>query len=659
MKLKRWIATAMAACTCVSLAACDKKESLPSAEIIVNDKAEHLPENVLHLGFDSIREVGRTFVQNGATEYKLVTGDTQDTDIIKAANYISANVTNATGAFMSWENTPVWSAEAKYIVVGNEKTVGELMSAAGICMTEEKIGSSGYQIKTVGNSVFVMAKGANGFQLGALSFLRIVLGYDMFESNLVIYEKDGTTLPDMDIVERPDYDYRLASNSFIQNDTASLYGMGYTGSPGNVYLAPDGSPYHNSFKYLPPETYLADNPDWYSEHRDGKYHQQQLCYTAHGNAEEKAKMQSIIAARILALAAGSDKTNVTVTQQDIDCICECTTCTDEIAKYGSVSALIIKFVNGVDDLVQAELQRQADENGTEKREMNILFFAYHKSLVPPSVSVEEYPELKCNENVGAIIAPSRAHYAYSFYDDINEQYLGYLEGWKDFMDKVYIWFYQTNHASGSYQYPQNTFETLIENYRAAKKNHAVLMQNQGNWEGSSNSAFARFKDYIDSKALIDTSVNYAELYERFFRYYYGEGGKYMKRFYDEMITHLRWLEVEYPGELTGVTVFQSMHQAKYWPKGTIEQWMGYVEQAYKAIEPLKLTDAKLYKVYYDHINLESIFPRLVMCTLLSGNYAEDELSAMRTSFMADCNVLRVTHLEENGEMSGLFDGWGL
>ena len=133
----------------------------------------------------------------------------------------------------------------------------------------------------------------------------------------------------------------------------------------------------------------------------------------------------------------------------------------------------------------------------------------------------------------------------------------------------------------------------------------------------------------------------------------------MKRFYDEMITHLRWLEVEYPGELTGVTVFQSMHQAKYWPKGTIEQWMGYVEQAYKAIEPLKLTDAKLYKVYYDHINLESIFPRLVMCTLLSGNYAEDELSAMRTSFMADCNVLRVTHLEENGEMSGLFDSWGL
>lgn len=661
MKLKKWIATVVALTMCTGFVACKKDNGvkLPTADIIVNDKTEHKVENALHLGFDSIHEVGRTFVQNSATDYKLVIGDTQNADIIKAANYISANVTNATGAFMAWENQPVWSVDAKYIVVGNETTVGKLMDAAGVSMTEENIGTSGYQIKTVGNSVFVMAKGGNGFQLGALSFLRIVLGYDMFESNLVIYEKDGATLPDMNIVERPDYDYRLASNAFIQNDAASLYGMGYTGSPGNVYLAPDGSPYHNSFKYLPPATYLADNPDWYSEHRDGKYHQQQLCYTAHGNADEKAKMQSIIATKILTLAAKSDKTNVTVTQEDIDCICECTTCTNEIAKYGSISALIIQFVNGVDDLVQAELQKQAEENGTEKRELNILFFAYHKSLVPPSVSVEDYPELRCNENVGAIIAPSRAHYAYSFYDDINEQYLGYLEGWKGFMDKVYIWFYQTNHAAGSYQYPHNTFETLIENYRAAKANHAILMQNQGNWEGSSNSGFARFKDYIDSKALIDTSVSYAELYERFFRYYYGEGGKYMKQFYDEMITHLRWVEVEYPGELTGVTVFQSMHQAKYWKKGMIEQWMGYVDKAQEAIAPLKLTDPKLYEVYYDHINLESIFPRLVMCTLLSGNYAEDELLEMRMSFMADCKHLRVTHLEENGEMSALFDSWGL
>ena len=663
MKLKRFISAAMALTMCTGLVACDKtggnKGGLPSADIIVNDKAEHKVEGTLHLGWDTVRDVGRTFVQNGATEYKLVIGDTQNADIIKAANYISANVMNATGALMSWEEEPVWSDGAKYIVVGNEKTVGELMSAANVTITEENIGTSGYQIKTVGDSVFVMAKGANGFQLGAISFLRAVLGYDMFESNLVIYEKDGKTLPDMDIVERPDYDYRLASNAFIQNDTASLYGMGYTGVPSNAYLAPDGRSYHNSFTYLPKATYLADNPDWYSEHHDGANHQQQLCYTAHGNSDEMAEMQQIIATKILELAAESDKTNVTVTQEDIDCICECETCTEQIATYGSVSAIIIKFVNGIDDLVQAELQRQADESGTEKRELNILFFAYHKSLVPPSVSVEDYPEIKCNENVGAIIAPSRAHYAYSFYDDINEQYLGYLEGWKNFMNKVYIWYYQTNHAAGSYQYPQNTFETLIENYRAAKANNAVLMHNQGNWEGSANSGFARFKDYIDSKALIDTSVNYTDLYNRFFKYYYGDGGVYMKQFYDEMIAHLRYLEVEYPGELTGVTVFQSMHQAKYWPKGTIEQWMDYVEQAYKAIEPLKLTDPKRYEVYYDHICLESIFPRLVMCTLLSGNYAEDELQSMRKSFAQDCSYLHVTYFEERGEIAALFDSWGL
>ena len=105
--------------------------------------------------------------------------------------------------------------------------------------------SAGYYIKTVADDVFIGFYSENGAQLGALAFLRETIGYDMLSDDMVIYEKDGTILPQMDITERPDYEFRLANNKL--KDDAS-YGMGFTTVNTLLTTKPTGA-VHNFYDF--------------------------------------------------------------------------------------------------------------------------------------------------------------------------------------------------------------------------------------------------------------------------------------------------------------------------------------------------------------------------------------------------------------------------
>ena len=619
---------------------------IPDASNPTEDFPEHKVSGTLHKVNVTPSEK-RVFVSGGKTEYKLVYASTAY--ISKAASFIASHVFEATGANLETETSPVWSENAKYIVVGDK----DFMKTAGVTEPTENIGSTGYGIKTKGNSVFITANGYDGYQLGAICFLRQVVGYDMMYDDLVIYEKDGATIPDMDIVERPDFDYRSGSNNAIMNNTSARYGMGFTDN--TIFLAPQGKRYHNTFTYLPKDKYENAHPEWYCDNALGKFEHSQLCYTAHGDKDSLKEMQTIIAEQILELAADTELKNVTVTQEDTESKCECDTCNAIVSEYGSISAAIIMFMNGVDDIVQAKLEEEAAANGTEKKELNIVFFAYHFSSAAPSKLDDK---VKCNEHVGVLLALSRASYTHTLYESINSSPLSFLEGWKDYTDKLYVWMYQNNFATNSYQAMYNSFDSVIENYRAAYLNNAVLIMNQGNWE-SINSGFARFKDYIDSHALFDVNVNYVDLYNKFFKYYYGDGGEYMKQFFDEGIAQLRYIERAYPGEQTGLIVHQPLNKSKFWPFRMLENWKNLCEQAIAANKKYEVTNPQYYKAVTTHITVDSIFPRLYLCQLYPTSYSDEVIAEMRSSLATDCRTNMITHTGEAEYIAPLFESWGV
>ncbi|MBR2986332.1 MAG: DUF4838 domain-containing protein [Clostridia bacterium] len=655
-------------------------DGLPTATNTIKDYKEHKVEGTLHSGLDNLATTGLPFVEDGKTDYKLVYDATNE-QITKAAMFIDSNIIAATGASVYKENNPVWSNDAKYIIMGDSA----METAAGFVPTTEDIGITGYQIKTVGNSVFIYAKGHQGFHLGALAFLRIVIGYECLSADTIVYEKDGSYIPQMNVVERPDFDYRNNMTTYTHS-LESAYPMGMSVN-GSLMMDTGPSTAHNSFWYLDPRNYEFEHENcglgytdeecaqghsnWYSAQRcnftstDGSWgveffgtYASQLCYTAHGNAKDKSVMQQVVADKIVELALhnpnNANKNIITFTQQDESVYCDCQHCKAIVQEYGNISAAIIMFTNGVDDIVQQKLQEYADATGTEKKEVNILIFAYQETRFAPTKLDEDS---KCNPNVGVYLASSKTRYSHTFYDSINELDKKAIEDWGKF-GKLYYWFYNLN--SDVYFIPSNVFETIAENYRFARENNGIYLGDNGVWITTQNTGFTYFKEYLISRYSFNVNYDYNQLKSQFFKYYYGDGGVYMEQFFDELIAYMSY-QRDFGGNIdfNGVCVNCYNDQAKYWPYQMVVRWNELCNQALRAIEHTKLQNDGTYERLRNHIVLESMFPRYALCMWYEKQYTAEQVAEMRLAFYNDCNALGLSREDDYRTLDALWQSWGL
>ena len=249
------------------------------------------------------------FTANGKTDYVILVG-ASGAEIDKAATFLSSQIGACTGAYPSIvfdtdqdfvvdgsEEQIVWSTGAKYLVLSHEA----LEKQAGVqWASDADLSYSGYMIKSVGDSVFMKVNSVYGYQTVSQSFCREVLGYEWYAEDTIVFTKTGSTLPDMDIVEKPDFDF-IYRSGYIS--TGGKFASGQTDNETFVMtqgekVATDSKFVHNSYDYLPPEKYCDENnpeqyhPDWYSDkwgidaNRDALNSvPHQLCYSCHGNAE--------------------------------------------------------------------------------------------------------------------------------------------------------------------------------------------------------------------------------------------------------------------------------------------------------------------------------------------------------------------------------------
>ncbi len=674
MNLRKILSLLLAAAMMCSLIGCTKNNNAatdvagnalaaPTPVDPITEPAENLVAGTLHKV--TVTEADRAFVtstENGpVTEYAIVVGENELNQ--KAANFIVKHVAAATGATLKIlsEASTNYSANEKRIYLN----CSAQFAAAGLTMPTEDIGQRGYYIKSVGNSVFIATKAPAGSQLGAIAFLRHVIGYEMLSADTVIYTKSGATLPTMDITERPDYDFYIPNNKL---DSATTYGMGYQLQT-DVFIrvtsdTDKNGMYHNSMEYLPYLQYKDEHPDWYSDVSYGVEGQSELCYTAHGNEEELEAMIEAIAQRIIKEAkANPELATICLTIEDHNTVCNCDACTASAAKYGgSNSAAVIQLLNRVNRIVQASLQSDADAAGTEKRELNILFFAYHKMLKAPAKKNAQGQwepidsSVVCDPEVGVFYAPIEAYYIYSFNHENNIDHKENTEAWGALSNKIYMWTYCTNF--GHYMFPYNTYDVMLENYRFFKTAGATFMFNQGQHNVSNPSHFSAFKEYLSSRALFDVNIDLAETTNHFFDIYFRDAAQPMRQYYDELQAHLGYLSTAYPVQLNGY-IREEIASLEYWPKETLQRWMDYIDQAYASIEKYKETDAELYEILYKHILQESIFPRYALLELHFGSYYADELAVLRRQFRSDCEMLGINNVSEWIPLTTVYSRWGI
>lgn len=625
-------------------------EQDPIIGTVVSDSDRHHVEGTLHR--ISVKKNSRPFVSAFRSEYK-VTVAKDNLFALEAAKFIISQIANLTGVELPFEENPVWTDNAKYISVGNE----ELFTAAGLTMPADDLGLSGYYIKTVNDSAFIATNGNEGYQLAAIAFLRHVIGYDMLSGDHVIYEGTADTLPDMEIVEKPDFDYRQMAQPVGKT---AQYGMGYTNN--GIFMNINGSVWHNSFQYLPPEKYLSSHPDWYYDAEGVTsatkgMNQGQLCYTAHGNeAELELMMRTAYAILKETVYKTPTLDNITFTQEDNYTMCDCSACAAEKAKYnGSTTVPVIKFLNQLATWLEEDLAK----DGIQRRVV-LSFFAYRATKQSPTNLVNgEYvgiDGIHCHKNVGVVIAPIEASFTHSFYEQENSLFAEIIKSWSAVSDNILMWLYETNFAH--YLYPLSSWDTVAESYRFCKENNAIYMYNEGQWNTNNVSHFSKLKEYLDARLMLNVNEDYDALVNKFFRYYYGPAGETMREFFDAVQAQLRYLENTYPSSVKG-GYKDSIAKAEYWQKKTLDTYIALIDRAYAEISAYQTTDPEQYEIYARHIKLESMFPRFALCTLYEGNYSSEEVYQMRSEFMKDCVELGITRMNEEIVFDELFKAWGV
>jgi len=664
----------------------------------MTDDDEHYVDESLLLHRRTVKESNRPFAVNGETEYAIIIG-TSDMRAVSAADFLVKQVAMCTGATIPMyvdgdqdliidsekvENRNLeYTPSTKYLVFAHEALERE---ANVTWATDANLAYSGYMIKTVGDSVFMKVNSFYGYQTVAQAFLRAVIGYEWYAADTIRYTKDGATLPDMDIVEKPDFD--LTWNSGYMNSSD------YMASPltkEGVFTFINGNFCHNSFDFLPVETYYSEHPDWYAHEAAQPINQ--LCYSAHGNKEEyDIMLNTAFEAVMESLAANPTQAVLTFTRQDGYGHCICENC-NKISSVldDSHAAMYMFFVNDLDTLVQAELQRIADETGEPKRELTILFFAYSQTASAPVFGTDgkytvpalevidngdgtqsnviqvdgeivslpynkTYENgLKCNEHVGIFYAPIDAAFEESFYHPENKEYKETFEKWSLLGDRLYCWIYDTNFTQ--YLVPYNSYDGIPDTIRFLKSIGGEFMFNQGDRQNAVYAGFGAYRTYLTYTLSREVNLHVGELRDKFFENYFDVAAEPMRKYFNSLVSYMEQLQIEYPEVFYTQRRTNSM-QMKFWKWSTLQSWLDLCDEAYVAIEKYKITDPDLYEVLHDHITAETIFPRFVIAQFYSGSYTPNEIYDFRAELIKDCNDLGYRYYAEMIEIKPWFDAWG-
>lgn len=608
----------------------------------------------------NVTPTNRPFIVNGKSDYKIVMPQNPSKKVTAAAAFFRERIHEATGCLLPIENEPsyAFSADTKAIFFGRE----DVLKQANITMPDVELTASGYFIKTAQNSVFVSVINDYGFHRAAICLLRQLVGYEMYWADSVAYTRAGDTLPDMDIVERPDFTYYHYG---IQAPEKGKYGMGFDEY---IFMPVDGNSHHNTFKFFPPEQYKETRPEWFSMNdvwggEKWKDDGSQLCYTARGNQALYREMVETAAAKVLETAEEySDLNNITITQEDVNTSCGCPACKANYEKYHSYAASIIMFINDVDEIVQARLEQKAKENGTEKRILNIVFFAYQMSETPPAIKNEDGTyrpvdeKVVCRPNVGAYIAPIFGNYQHSFYEKENDAATENIKGWAACTSIIYMWIYDTNYHE--YFYPINTWESKIDTFRFLKEMGTIFMHPQSQHNQGNVTHFTRLKDYINAKAMFDVTVEYDAVVDDWFEGYFGVAKAPMRTFFEELKTHLRWCEREHGDIVTG-NIYNRMENPIIWEQARLDRYLTLIDEAYQAIAPLKESDPARYAVLQEHILLESMFPRFAKIRMYPESFTAAELLAAKQAYRADCERFNIYRHRETVPTEKLWEEWGI
>lgn len=576
-------------------------------------------------------------VKNGETEYALLLPEHPSEEILSAAEELLLFFEEATGIRLQWAD----GKQAPCI------SLGETAAGADVPFSAEEFGESGYRVVTAGKN-YVLKGGKYGIRYAVYDLLKVFFGWETYSAKTVKCARGVTDLPfyRIDIAEIPDIPYRSPSHGWIaRNKTLrDRFRMMRIRDA----IDGEGSPFHNSFAYVPPEKHLADHPKWFSDDK------KQLCYTAHGDREEFGALVEEAAGAVFAyIRKNPSLPYISFTHEDNFEWCGCPACKAVKERYaGANSASAILFLNAV----RASVQRRFDDGAQElDRGQKLVFFAYHGTNAPPvRYSEEEDSFSLIDEEVrlrGIVpwFAETNADYTCALTEGETNAYVARnLRGWRKLTDEILFWTYDTNFFY--YLAPYPSFEGQQTTYRFAVSQGIGLIYDECQRDANASTGWEELKGYLCSKLAWNTEADTEKLTEEFFAASYGRASGRMLNIYRQ------WRERGRKQIANGYCGWRSEFldpiRRDWWEKEELLRWESEMTEAIRLTQEDE--NAALYR---RNIVLERAAVRYLIAEVYEGDFTPKELEIRRREALDDLNECGVDMFAERIPLSELVARW--
>lgn len=264
---------------------------------------------------------------------------------------------------------------------------------------------------------------------------------------------------------------------------------------------------HSFYKYLPPEKYFDEHPDWYSE-IDGKrkHERAQLCLTNEDMTRE------LIERVLEALRKNPDAKIIDVSQNDWHGYCTCEECKAIDDAEGSHAGTLLLMLNKVAEAVEKEFPDVLVES-----------LAYQYTRNPPKT-------IKPRDNVLIRLCTIECSYIQPLDGEQNKKFAEDIEGWSKLAKHLFIWDYTTNY--NDYLGPHPNLRVLAPNVRYFVKHGAIGLFEEG--EGDD---FCELKNWLLMRLMWEPHLDGDQLIDEFVRGYYGEAvAPLIMQYWDILIT---------------------------------------------------------------------------------------------------------------------------
>ncbi|HET6456759.1 MAG TPA: DUF4838 domain-containing protein [Armatimonadota bacterium] len=440
-----------------------------------------------------------TLAKNGKSPYVIVVSKDASPSEKHAAHELAQYIAQISGVELPViiDRVP---ASQRMVLVGDSQTLRSLKPGIDF----EALGDEGFAIKTVGPHLVIAGGRLRGTMYGVYTFLED-LGCRWYSSKVTSIPKKPTiTLPPLNIVQKPDFEYRepfytdafdadwAARNKCNSNSARLDADRGGKVSYGKFV--------HTFAELFPPAKYYRDHPEYFSlvdgKRQDGYA---QICMS---NPEVLRIATDTVMQWI---AENPDARIFSVSQNDAGLNCQCDVCKAIDAEEGSPSGLLLRFVNAVAEEV-------------EKKYPNVLIdtLAYQWTEKPPKIT-------KPRANVRVRLCPIGAC---EFHDyetcPNNKSIVDNLREWNKVTDNLYIWHYNTDF--GHYMMPWPDLDELGTSIPLYKRSGVKGMFTQGNYSAGGGGWMDELKAYMIAKMLWNTKVDQKTVIAEFLNGYYGKAG---------------------------------------------------------------------------------------------------------------------------------------